>query len=181
MDILLMLDPLASAILMLIVGLCLCFFGRKLIIFALAVTCFIMGYLYGGELLSALSDSSFLLEWGPWISGVVASVLGILLYKLSIFAAGALITWFLLASHVPEVHIALRIFGALAAGGLLLAFRKPLLSMLTALLGSSMASLAVVALLAHVSVSVSTVIYWVILAVVAAAGFSVQMKSARAG
>jgi hypothetical protein len=178
-DILLMLDPLASAVVMLVVGLCLCFLGRKLIIFAMGVACFIMGWLYGGELISSLSQDPFLLEWGPWICGVVASVLGILLYKLSIFAAGALIAWFLLASHVPEVHIALRVFGALAAGALLLAFRRPLLSMLTALLGSSMASLASVALLAHAGVSVSTLVYWVVLAVLAAAGFSFQMKSLR--
>jgi hypothetical protein len=176
MDILLMLDPLAAAILMLVVGLCLCFFGRKLIIFSLAVACFIMGYLYGGQLLSDLGSSGFLLEWGPWICGVLASVLGILLYKLSIFAAGALIAWFLLASHVPEVHIVLRVLGALAAGGLLLAFRKPLLSMLTALLGASMASLAAIALLANVSVQAGTLVYWVVLAVLAAAGFAVQMK-----
>jgi hypothetical protein len=179
MDILLMLDPLAAAILMLVVGICFCFFGRKLIIFALAVACFIMGWLYGGELISSLSDSSFLIEWGPWICGVLASVLGILLYKLSVFTAGALIVWFLLESHVPEVHIALRVFGALAAGGLLLAFRKPLLSMLTALLGSSMAALASVSILAHVAVSVSTLVYWLLLAVLAAAGFSVQMRSGR--
>lgn len=174
-----MLDPLAAAILMLVIGLCLCFLGRKLIIFALAVACFIMGWLYGSEILASLTGSRFLLDWGPWICGVTASVLGILLYKLSLFAAGALITWFLLSSHVPEVHIALRVFGSLAAGGLLLAFRKPLLSMLTALLGGSMTALASVAILAHVSVSVSTLVYWLILAVLAAAGFSVQMKTGK--
>lgn len=179
MDILLMLDPLAAAVLMLVVGLCLCFFGRKLIFFSLAVVCFIMGWLYGSELLASLTGSRFLLEWGPWILGVAASVLGMLLYKLSIFTAGALIIWFLLERHVPEVHIALRIFGSLAAGGLLLAFRKPLLSMLTALLGASMTALASVAILAHVSVSVSTLVYWLILAVLAAAGFSVQMRDGK--
>jgi hypothetical protein len=179
MDIFLMLDPLASAVLMLVVGLCLCFLGRKLIVFAIAVACFIMGWLYGGELLSALSSGSFLLQWGPWICGVLASVLGILLYRLSVFAAGALITWFLLASHVPEVHIVLRIFGSLAAGALLFAFRKPLLSILTALLGSSMSALAAVALFADAGVSVGPIAYWITIAVLAAAGFYFQMRSLK--
>ena len=174
-----MLDPLPAAVLMLLVGTCLCFFGRKLIFFALAVTCFLLSWLYGGQILSSMTDSSFLLTWGPWIIGVLGAVLGMLLYKLSVFAAGALIVWFLLESHVPGVHIVIRIVASLSAGALLFAFRKPILSSLTALLGGSLASLAIVSLLAHVSISVGTIIYWILLAALTISGFVTQMKSGK--
>jgi len=171
-----MLDPLPAAVLMLLIGTCLCFFGRKLIVFALALACFLLSWMYGGQILTSLTNSSFLLTWGPWLIGILGAVLGMLLYKLSVFAAGTLIVWFLLESHVPGVHIVIRLVASLTAGVLLLAFRKPILSSLTALLGSSLAALGIVSLLAHASVSVGTTIYWVILAVLAVSGFVVQMK-----
>jgi len=174
-----MLDPLPAAVLMLLIGTCLCFFGRKLIIFALAITCFLLAWLYGAQILSSLTNSAFLLTWGPWIIGVLGAVLGLLLYKLSVFAAGILIVWFLLESHVPGIHIVIRIVASLSAGALLLAFRRPILSSLTALLGGSLAALAIVSLLAHVSISVSTTIYWFILVALTISGFVTQMKRGK--
>jgi len=176
-----MLDPLPAAVLMLLIGTCLCFFGRKLIVFAMAVACFLLSWLYGGQILTSLTDSTFLLTWGPWIIGLAGAVLGMLLYKLSVFAAGTLIVWFLLESHVPGVHIVIRLVASLAAGALLLAFRKPILSGLTALLGSSLAALAIVSLLAHLSIFADTTIYWILLAALAISGFVIQMKSGRKG
>jgi hypothetical protein len=171
-----MLDPLPAAILRLIFGTCLCFFGRKLIIFALAVACFLLSWVYGGQIITSLTDSSFLLTWGPWLIGILGAVLGILLYKLSVFAAGALIAWFFLEPYIPDIHIVICVVASLAAGALLLAFRKPILSGLTALLGSSLIALAIVTLLAHVAIFAGPVIYWVLVTALAIFGFVVQMR-----
>jgi hypothetical protein len=171
--------PLAVPGFMLFSGLLLCFWGRRLIPFAVGMCAFAVGFIHGGALISAVTESPSLQRWGPFAIALLAVVLAQFLYRLAVFAAGFLLGFFISASLFPENHVLLYLGAALLGGALVYLSRNFVFSVLTSVAGGVLAATGAVNLAAWLGVSAGTAVYWAVAAVLFAAGLAAQLKSER--
>jgi hypothetical protein len=174
-----MADLTAGPVVLLVLGIVLLLWGRRVFWAAVALAGFAIGWMYGGPLAAAATDSAEVIRWAPLALGVVCAVLAGLLLKVSMFIGGAVIGWFLGAELAPHAGLIIRAAGALVAGGLILASRKVIIVVLTSIVGARMAALGAISLLAGLSVYVSPTAAVLISVVLAVAGIACQLRGRR--
>ncbi|MEG2652331.1 MAG: DUF4203 domain-containing protein [Ruthenibacterium sp.] len=133
-----MLEVVATGVVTLIVALLECFYGYRLVKFWIALFGFGAGAMLGYAVLSELKVPSFV----PWL---VALVLGLLLaaiafrlYRLGVFMLCVLLTYVLSYAFIPSPRwlvLAVGLGGGAIIGALALLYTRPILSVLTALVG----------------------------------------------
>lgn len=176
---LVMYDPLWAPAFMFICGILLAFFGRKLVPLALVLASLSAGLLYGGGFIAQFTDSPLAVKWGPVVVAILLSVLVIIVYRFAFFVAGLVIGFFIAGVLLPESSIVITGGIALGTGALVYFFRNFVFSILTAVLGASLAATGTVNLLAWTSLSANAWIYWSIAAVIAVCGIFYQLRKGR--
>lgn len=171
--------PLVAPGLMLVFGLLLAFYGRKLVALALVLASLSLGYLYGGGMVASFTENPLLLQWGPLVVAIILCVIVLLLYRLAFFAAGFFLGLFLAAIFLPEASTLVSVGISLGTGALVYFFRNFVFSVLTALLGASLSATGSVNLLAWTGVSAGVYAYWLIAAGIGLIGLIFQLKSGR--
>ena len=146
-----------AAIAAILLGLVVCFFGYRLIRAVLALAGFVVGAIIGATAVAAISGTGQVAVLiGAGIGGLLGAILSAVLYKVGVFALGAL-AGLMLSSIVPGfgLHAPLwlvRAGCALGFGLLALLIEHPLLSVLTALSGAWFAVAGTFVLLGRYSV-----------------------------
>jgi hypothetical protein len=159
---------------MLVIGVLLSFYGSRLVPLALVICALFLGFLYGGSLLASFSSNSLLLRVGPVALAILFSVLVLLLYKAAFFAGAVLIGFLAAQVLLPNISLLFAI-----AGALVYLRRNFVFSVLTSLMGASLAAAGIVNLLAWFKVTTGVTHYWLIFAIVATAGFLFQLRKAK--
>lgn len=177
MDQLILLHPVLGSVVVLLVGLLICFQGRRLFVLVLAVAGFLLGYIYGGPLAAEITENPHVIRWAPVGLGLLLAVLSGAFLRLSLFLAGLVLGWFLSISFAPEAHFLVWLVCALLAGSMLAVFKNLVLSLLTAIAGGRMIALGAVSLLACMSVGTGGTVYTLIFATSALAGAAYQLRS----
>ena len=136
----------AAAVLSIIAGLFICFYGYKLLKFILGLTGFISGAFAGASIAYYLAGGSFWVIAGALIGGIIGALLFIFLFHAAIFILGAAIGAFagiLTASLLGLGEGAALILTGTAAivlGIAALATHKFVIRFLTAIYGASLAA-----------------------------------------
>jgi hypothetical protein len=164
---------------LLLAGVALLLWGRRLFWAMVALAGFMVGWMYGGQLAAELTESPQVIRWAPLVLGVVLAVVSGLLLKVSIFLGGLVIGWFLCAELAPGSALLARAAAALISGGLLLGFRRVIIAVLTSMAGARMAVLGAISLLAWVSVGVGSTVVFLATAALAVAGVVHQLRRRR--
>jgi hypothetical protein len=155
-------------------GLALCFFGRRIVPFALVLASLITALLYSGSFLSAVTDNPGILRFGPAVVAVLLAVLVSFLYRIAFFVAGFFIGFFISSALFPDTHLFLRLASALIAGSLVYVSRNFVFSVLTSVMGAGLAATGSVNLIAWAGISAGVTAYWIIFAVTAVTGVLYQ-------
>ncbi len=155
-------------------GLALCFFGRKIVPFALVVASLITAFLYSGPLLSSVTDNTLVLRFGPLVLSVVFAVLVSFLYRIAFFVAGLFIGFFISSAVFPDLHMLYKLAAALVAGSLVYVSRNFVFSVLTSVMGAGLTATGSVNLVAWAGISAGVTVYWIVYAVTAVAGVLYQ-------
>lgn len=134
-------DPVTYAFVSLVLGLLFCFMGRKILPFIVIVMGFAIGFTWGAPTLADLLNSTA--SWVPWLAGGIAAVLSVILWKVSVFFAGTIIALFVMRGLFPQLAELIHVVVALAFGALVQLFRKPIISLVTALSGAFMTGMGV--------------------------------------
>lgn len=174
-----MADLTVGPLLLLALGFVLLLWGRRVFWAAVALAGFAIGWMYGGALAAAVTDSAAVIRWAPLGLGVVCAVLSGLLLKVSLFLGGLVLGWFLASELAPQAGLILRAAGALVAGGLLLASKEVIIVVLTCAAGARMVTLGAISLLAGMSVFVSPSVALLLSVLLAVAGIALQMRKRR--
>jgi hypothetical protein len=164
---------------MLVIGVLLSFYGSRLVPLALVICALFLGFLYGGSLLASFSSNSLLLRVGPVALAILFSVLVLLLYKASFFAGAVLIGFLAAQVLLPNISLLFAAGIGAIAGALVYLRRNFVFSVLTSLMGASLAAAGIVNLLAWFKVTTGVTHYWLIFAIVATAGFLFQLRKAK--
>jgi len=159
---------------LLIAGLALCFFGRKIVPFALVVASLITAFLYSGPLLSSVTANPVILRFGPLAVAVVFAVLVSFLYRVAFFVAGLFIGFFISSALFPDVHLFFKLASAVLAGSLVYVSRNFVFSVLTSVMGAGLTATGSVNLVAWAGISAGVTAYWIIYTVTAVAGVLYQ-------
>lgn len=171
--------PLLVPIFLVAAGLALAFNGRRLVPLALGLAALGIGYFYGSSALAALGAGPGILKWGPPVIALLFLVIAIFLYRAAFFLAGALLGFFAAKIFFPFCSVPLLIAVTVGAGALVYFFRNFVFSVLTALLGASLASSGTVNLLAWAGIAAGTTAYWGIALLVASFGLANQLRAER--
>ena len=173
---LVMFDLKVAPVLMVVCGLLLAFYGRKLVPLALALASIATGLLYGGSFIASFTDNPHAVQWGPFAVAVLLTVVVLIAYRLAFFAAGLVLGFFIAGVILPESTLLVVSVVSLGTGALVYFFRNFVFSVLTALLGASLTATGSVSLLAWVRVAAGTAVYWIIGAVIALCGLVFQLR-----
>jgi len=155
-------------------GLTLCFFGRKVVPFALVLASVITALLYSGSLLSAATDNPVVLRFGPVVIAALLAVLVSFLYRITFFVAGLFIGFFICSALFPDAHLLPKLASALVAGSLVYVARNFVFSVLTSVMGAGLTATGSVNLIAWAGISAGVTAYWIIFAVTAVTGVLYQ-------
>lgn len=164
---------------LLLAGLALLLWGRRLFWAMVALAGFMVGWMYGGPLAAELTDSPDVVRWAPLALGLVMAVVSGLLLKVSIFLGGVILGWFLCAELAPESALLARAAVALLSGGLLLVSRRIVIVLLSCIAGSRMAVLGGISLLAWAGVGVGSTVAALATVAAAVAGIVYQLRSPK--
>ena len=129
-------DPATWSFVAIVLGLLFCFMGRKILPIIVILLGFAIGYSWGAPPLADLMNSNA--TWIPWLAGGIAAILSVVLWKVSVFFAGTIIGLFVMRDLFPELAQLVHVVAALAFGALVQLFRKPVISLFTALAGAYM-------------------------------------------
>jgi len=171
--------PLLVPIFFTVAGFALAFRGRKLVPLALGLAALVIGYLYGSSALAALGVSPDVLKWGPPVIAVFFLVVAMFLYRVAFFLAGALLGFFAAKIFFPFSPVLILIAVTVFTGALVYFFRNFVFSVLTALLGASLAASGTVNLLAWAGIAAGTAAYWGIALFAASFGLANQLRTER--
>jgi len=172
-------DPFAASLVMLLLGAALAFFGNRLVPLALGLCSLVIGFLHGGQLIASFTDNPHLIQWGPVAVAVLLTVAVLFLYHVAFFVAGLFIGYFALQVLLPDQSIILYGAGALLAGAIVYVSRNFVFSVLTGLMGAALFATGAVNLLAWAGVFAGRTVFWVIASAVALWGIVVQTKRGR--
>ena len=161
---------------LLLLGAALLLWGRKLFMVVVACAGFMIGYMYGGPLAAAITDSPDVIRWAPLALGILVAIISGLLLKLSFFLAGLVLGWFICVELAPESELFIRVVIALLSGGLLLACRRVLIVVLTSLVGARMFTLGAISILASLSFYVSPLVATLLNGFLAIGGIVLQLR-----
>jgi hypothetical protein len=179
-------DPVTLAFVSLGLGLLFCFLGRKILPLIVILMGFAIGYSWGTPTLADLLNSNA--SWVPWVAGGIAAVLSVILWKVSVFFAGTIIALFVLRGLFPSLPELIHVVVALAFGLMVQLFRKPIISLVTALSGAFLVGSAVsflvfefglvktVGLVAEGSEDLPKYILWGVSALLTIVGYFFQMR-----
>ncbi len=168
--------PLYAPLAMLPAGLVLAFHGRKIVPFALGLCALVLGFLYGGLLLSAISSDPVVIRWAPLLTAVLFTLLVLFLYRVAFFFAGLLIGFFLAGFLLPDASTIVAGLVALATGAIVYVSRNFVFSVLTAVLGGALAATGAVNLSAWAGVYAGPAAYWSVFGAVVLFGAVYQLK-----
>lgn len=141
-------DLLTVPIVGLLVGLLLCFMGKKILGFIIILFGFLIGYTWGAQVLSdVLNRAISCSPWIPWVAGVVGAALGIVAWKVSMFFAGTVIGLFIARGLFPDIPAIAHTGIALSTGILVQIYKDPVLAFSTALGGGLIAGSSIVSIL----------------------------------
>lgn len=186
MGIFMLRDPVTWSFVSLVLGLLFCFMGRKILPLIVILMGFSIGYSWGAPPLADLLNSSA--SWVPWVAGGIAAVLSVILWKVSVFFAGTIIALFVVRDLFPHLAEMLHVGIAVAFGLLVQLFRKPIISLVTALAGAYMVGAAVavlvfefglvktVGLVADGTENLPRYILWGVTALLTIVGYLFQMR-----
>lgn len=179
-------DPVTLSFVSLVLGLLFCFMGRKILPLIVLLMGFAIGYSWGTPTLADLLNSNA--SWVPWVAGGIAAILSLILWKVSVFFAGTIIALFVMRGLFPGLAELIHVVVALAFGALVQLFRKPIISLVTALSGAFLTGSAVsflvyefglvktVGLVAEGSEDLPKYILWGITALLTIVGYLFQMR-----
>ncbi len=176
---LVMIDPFWVPLAMLLLGLAAAFFGRRLIGPVLSIAGLALGLLYGAGIAGAISDNPGFIRLGPWLFGVLFAVLSGLFLRLAVFLAGALLALSAAFCFISPPSLTIALVAMVLGGGLACAYRTFVFALFTAAFGALCASAGAVNLAANFSIPIGIAGYYLILAVVFAAGLLVQLRTGR--
>lgn len=146
-----------AAIAAILLGLVVCFFGYRLVRAVLALAGFAVGAIVGLTAVAAIPGTGQLAVLiAAGVGGIIGAVLSAALYKVGVFALGAL-AGLMLSTMLPVVGLPaplwlVRAACALGLGLLALLIERPMLSICTALAGAWSAVAGVFVLLGRYSV-----------------------------
>jgi len=179
-------DPVTWSFVSLVLGLLFCFMGRKILPLIVILLGFSIGYSWGARPLADLLNSSA--SWVPWAAGGIAAVLAVILWKISVFFAGTIIALFVMRDLFPDLADLIHVGVAFAFGALVQLFRKPIISLVTALAGAYMTGAAVAVLVTEFglirtvglvdggSADLPRYILWGVTALLTIVGYLFQMR-----
>lgn len=172
-------DPFAAPLLMLLSGALLAFFGGRLIPLALGLSTLALGFIHGGPIIASFTDNPQIIQWGPVVLAVILTVIVLFLYRIAFFVAGLFIGFFAAQAFAPDQSYLVYGISALLAGVIVYISRNFVFAVLTALMGAGLLATGAVNLLAWAGVSAGTIVYFVVAAAAAITGTFYQMKHGR--
>jgi hypothetical protein len=181
----------ASPVVLLVVGLVVCFLGYRLLRFTLGLAGFCVGLALGLAVAGLVAGASqvFTIIIGI-VCGIIGAVVATLLYKVGVFllgaGAGALVVSIIMTATAWHYPMLAALLGAVVGGILTLVLERPLISVLSAFAGGWGIALGAFRLFGWHEVAAGResplTDYWPLIAcwlVLGLLGAAVQLRSAR--
>ncbi|MBN1435367.1 hypothetical protein JW921_11440 [Candidatus Fermentibacterales bacterium] len=129
------------------IGLVICFHGRPLFGFVLALLGFLVAWRLSETLLIGLQAGPALVRWGSLGIGALVALVSGFLFRSCLFMAGSVVGWFLVGGWFPASSLLLHVAGAFFCGLLLFLCSDVLIAVLTSLAGALLAARGAMGLL----------------------------------